>query len=132
MPRPSSSTPTDWELVLMKILWDHPRSSVDGVREVLRSQGLKRSDSAVRKMLQILAEKGLASTETEGRTTYYSPAVKRKRLEKNIFQHLIHGLFGGNQEQFLLRALDETKVTPEVVKRMKEILREQDEDDARS
>lgn len=126
MNRPSSLTPTDWELNLLKILWKSKRSSVDDVRETLREQGFKRSDSAVRKMLNILVEKGLATSEMEGRTTFFTAAVRQNRLEKSMFKHLIQTLFGGDEEVFLLRALDETQATPDVVKRMKEIIQEHD------
>lgn len=126
MNRPASPTPTDWELNLLKILWKSTRCSVDDVREALREQGHKRSDSAVRKMLNILVEKRLASSEMDGRATYYAAAVRQNRLEKSIFKHLIQTLFGGDEEVFLLRALDETQATPEVVKRMKDIIQEKE------
>lgn len=129
MSRPSSSTPTDWELTLLKILWNGKRCSVDDVRETLREKGFKRSDSAVRKMLNILAEKGLASVEAEGRTTYFRPVARQKGVEKGMFRHMIDALFGGDEEVFLLRAMAETKLTPEVVKKMKEIVREHEDEE---
>jgi BlaI family transcriptional regulator, penicillinase repressor len=127
MTRPSSPTPTDWELNLLQVLWESKRCSVDDVRESLRRQGHKRSDSAVRKILNILVEKSLACSEMEGRTTYFSAAIRQERLEKSMFAHLVQTLFGGNEETFLLRAMDESNVTPEVVKRMKEIVSEHDD-----
>ncbi len=129
MSRPTSQTPTDWELFLLQILWDKGASSVDDVREILRSKGLKRSDSAVRKMLQIMVDKKLVKSANKGRTAYYRPAVKRKSMEKSMFQHLIHTLFGGDEEVFLLRALDESSVTQDVVEKMKAKLRDYENHD---
>ncbi len=123
MSRPASTTPTDWELVLLNILWDEGSSSVDEVREVLRSKGIKRSESAIRTVLQAMAEKGWVRGQAEGRTTYYQAAVQRQRVEKTFLQHIIYTVFGGNEMGFLFRALDESKVTPEVVEKMKEMLR---------
>ena len=127
MSRPITSTPTDWELKLLKILWDGKCCSVDDVREVLRNQGLKRSDSAVRKMLHILVEKGLASSEADGRTALYKPLVRQSKIEKGMLRHLIDSLFGGNEEVFLLRAMSETTVSPEIVEKMREMVREHED-----
>ena len=127
MSRPISSTPTDWELKLLKILWDGQCCSVDDVREILRIQGFKRSDSAVRKMLHVLVEKGMAASEPDGKTMLYRPLVRQSKVEKSMLRHLIDSVFGGNEEVFLLQAMNEATVTPEIVEKMREMVREHED-----
>lgn len=123
MGRPASANPTDWEMVLLNILWENGTSSVDEVREILRNRGIKRSESAIRTVLQAMVEKELVKGEAEGRTTFYSAAVQRQKVEKNVLTHLIQTVFGGNEMGFLFRALDESTVTPDVVEKMKDMLK---------
>ncbi len=123
MSRPTSPTPTDWELVLLNILWDEGPLSVDDVRETLRTRDIKRSESAIRTVLQAMVDKGLVKGKAEGRTTFYSAALPRQRVEKKVMRHLIDTVFGGNEIGFLFRALDESKVTTDVVEEMKTMLK---------
>lgn len=124
MGRPELETPTDWELFLLHVLWEHGSSKVDDIREILRAQNIKRSDSALRTILRIMNTKGIVKGVVKDRTTYYEPAVTRPAMEKRFFKHLVKSLFKGNNEEFILRALDETKVTEDVVDKMKEKIKE--------
>lgn len=128
MGRPTTPIPTDWEMRLLKILWKRKKASVDDVREELRELGFKRSDSAVRKMLGILVHKGFAAAEVEGRANYYRAVVRQARVEKNIFQYVAELLFGGSEQQFVLRAMDNTEVNQEIVSKMKEIVTRYEKD----
>lgn len=120
MGRPEKSTPTDWELNLLQILWDLGRVNVDDIREHLRSKGVKRSNSSLRTILRIMLVKGLVNAESINRTLFYTPAIKKPLMEKHYFRHLVKNLFRGNREVFALRVLDEAEVTEELVQKMKE------------
>lgn len=124
MGRPEKEIPTDWELFLLQILWEHGPTKVDDIREILRSQNIKRSESSLRTILLIMQNKGLVQGIILDRITHYEPIVSRLAIEKKFFRHLVKSLFKGNQEEFLLRVMDESKVNDEVVDKMKEKIKE--------
>ncbi len=124
MGRPEMETPTDWELFLLHVLWEHSPAKVDDIREILRSQNIKRSESALRTILTIMQNKGLVKGVFIDRITHYEPIVTKPSIEKRYFRHLVQSLFKGNREEFILRALDESKVTEDIVSKMKEKIKE--------
>jgi BlaI family penicillinase repressor len=121
---PKSETPTEWELELLKIMWDKGKASAEDVRDALEQKGVVRSNSAVRTILRIMVDKGMLKKSMQHRTLMYEPAVKKPAMEKKIFKNLIKGLFGGNQSTFLLRALDETRLTPAVIDEIEQRIQE--------
>ena len=88
MARPRKSILTDWETRLMHIIWEKGETHADEVREELRSQGIRRSDSAVRFTLRVLEEKGFISHVVQNRTYIYSAKLTREQAEKDVIQHL--------------------------------------------
>jgi BlaI family transcriptional regulator, penicillinase repressor len=124
MGRPEREIPTDWELFLLHTLWEHGPAKVDDIREILRSQNIKRSESSLRTILLIMQNKGLVHGVLKDRITHYEPLVSRPIIEKRFFHHMVQSLFKGKQEEFLLRALDESNVNEDVVNKMKEKIKE--------
>lgn len=124
MGRPASENPTDWELVLLNILWEYGQASVDDIREILRSRGIKRSDSALRTILRIMRNKGLVRGEVVERTTIYQPAVKKPAVQKKMTRHLLNTLFLGNKEEFVLHVLSEYSASPEIVAQMETMVKD--------
>ncbi len=122
MARKPSETPTDWELFLIKVLWKGVSMTVDEVREELRIQGIKRSDSALRTILRNMKEKGLVKTEIDNRVTRFQAAIQRNPMEKKIFRHIIETLFDGNQSLFVARVLDESELDAETLRKMEKII----------
>ena len=122
--RPATATPTDWEMDLLHLFWENGSLTVDDVREILRAKKLKRSDSSIRTTLKAMVQKGLLKTELKDRVTYYAAAVKQERIEKKFFNHIIDSMFKGNQAAFILRALDESNITPEVVENLENIIKQ--------
>ncbi len=122
MARKKSETPTDWELFLMKQLWRLEEATVDQVRETLRKQDIKRSESALRTTLQTMTKKGLVKAKKKENATHYTATVQRNPMEKRIFSHLINTLFEGNRENFVLSALNQTDATPEILQTLKKKL----------
>jgi predicted transcriptional regulator len=120
MGRPTSNTPTDWELFLLQTIWEIEPSSVEQIQSTLRKKGIIRSESSLRTILRIMTEKELIKGEVINKATHYTALVKRPAVERTYFHHLVENLFKGNQEKFLLRVLDETEITDEVVQKMQE------------
>lgn len=122
MARPVSELPTDWEFTLLDILWDKGQCSVDDVRETLREEGIKRSDSSIRTILRNMSGKGYVLVTSKGRTSYYKPAVLRNQMEKTVFRHMAQTLYNGKQDRLLMRLIEETRITPTLSRKIKTLL----------
>ncbi len=122
MNRPQSPTPTDWELMLLKVLWNSGPKKADEIREILRGQGIERSDSSIRTILRTMDDKGWVRITQQGKAGVYHANVDRKNMEKKIFNHITHVLFDGDTEGFALRAFETTDLDENVIEKMQEIL----------
>lgn len=124
MPRPRKPVLTDWETKIMRIIWEKGSTHADEIRETLRSQGIRRSDSAIRCTLRILEKKGVITHTVKNRTFIYTPRLTRHQAERDVIRHVTNLFYPDSPGSFALRVLDETKLTPEVIQRIREKLRE--------
>jgi BlaI family transcriptional regulator, penicillinase repressor len=124
MPRPPKSILTDWETKLMHIIWENDNTSADDIREQLRSENIKRSDSAIRKTLRVMEEKGYIHHTIHNRTYLYKPSIPKKEVERDAIKYISNLFFKNSPGTLAMRALDESELTPELVEQMKKKLEE--------
>lgn len=120
MNRPRKSILTEWETKLMHIIWGKGRASSDEIREILREEGIRRSDSALRKTLRVMEAKGVLQHTVENRTFFYESLLKQNQAEKDVIHYLSRLFFGDSVSSMVCRALDEAELTPDVVEKMKQ------------
>jgi len=124
MARPSKPILTEWETKIMRIIWSLKETYADVVRETLREQGIKRSDSAIRSTLRVLEKKGFVTHETRNRTFFYTPILTQQQAESEAVHYMKKVFFSDSPGTLALRVLDETELTPEVLKKMRTLLKE--------
>lgn len=129
MARPTRKILTEWETQIMRIIWDKGKTYADEIRETLREQGFRRSDSAIRCTLRILEKKGIISHITKSRTFIYSPILTQEQAESDVVNYLKKVFFPDSPGKLALRVLDETELTPEEIQLMKEKLEEAKKND---
>lgn len=122
MPRPKSPTLTEGELRLMQILWDKGSGTVSDVAAALpRRRGL--AYNTVLTTLRILEAKGYVGRRKDGRAHVYSPLVDRASARKSALRHLVSRFFDDSPELLVLNLLDDEKVDPEELSRLKAAIR---------
>lgn len=119
---------TDWEAKLMSIIWQKGSACSDDIREALREEGIKRSDSAIRKTLRVMEEKGALSHTIENRTYIYHPLMKQHKVQGDVIRYLSALFFHGSIGSMALRALDEADLSPDVILEMRKKLDEAEKD----
>ncbi len=124
MARPQKSILTEWETVIMQIVWEKGKTYADEIREILRSKGFKRSDSAIRSTLRILEKKEALTHITQDRTFIYSPVLSREQAESDAVHYMKNVFFPNSPGALAMRVLDETELTPDVIEKMQEMLKE--------
>jgi len=122
MNRKVQSILTECETRLMHIIWDQGSATAAEIRKALERQGMKRSDSAIRKTLRVMEEKEAIQHEEQDRTFIYHPVLDQRTAEQKGIEYISRLLFGGSPACLALRALDEADLTPEMIKEIRKIL----------
>ena len=83
------------------------------------------TDMAIRRLLQILEEKGWLKRRKEGRAMVYSPKQSRKKAGASAFKHVLDTFYGGSVTDALAAHFsDKEKITPEQLDRIQELIRD--------
>lgn len=102
---------------IMAVLYDLEEATVQEVRERLPDPP---GASAVRKMLDILEEKGLARHRSEGLRHVYRPAVPRDSASRSLLRRVVDIFFDGSTEEAMVALMDvhDSELTPEALDRI--------------
>jgi predicted transcriptional regulator len=110
MPRKSTSRPTDAELVILRVLWDHGPGTV---REVQSHLGDGVGYTTVLKMLQIMTEKALVGRDETQRAHVYRALVGEEQTQQHLLGDLVDRAFQGSTARLVMQALSTRRATPE-------------------
>jgi predicted transcriptional regulator len=120
MARKPSSTPTDAELRLLRLLWsDGPLAAAD-ITERLCTPKLAKN--TVLTTLKVLEEKGFVTHHTEGRTFIYSAAVDPKSVRRNAVAGMVSRFFQDSPKDLILHLLDEECIDDAQAARIRALL----------
>jgi BlaI family transcriptional regulator, penicillinase repressor len=104
--------PTEAELAILRVLWDHGPSTVRQVREILNRERPTGYTTAL-KLLQIMAVKGLVVRDESARSHVYRPRHSADSTQRQLVRDLLDRAFGGARTKLVLQALSGTRATPE-------------------
>jgi predicted transcriptional regulator len=121
MPPKKSSTLTEAELRLMKILWQRGESAVGDLVSAM-PEGASLAYNSVLTTIRILEQKGYVQHRQEGRAYIYSPCVAEYEASRTEIRHMMQRFFGNSRERLLLSLLGDDEVSPEELKRLKEAI----------
>ena len=96
--------PTDAELAILRVLWEHGPTTVRQVHEAMASDR-DTGYTTTLKLMQIMAEKGLVTRDESARTHIYTARVSRDRTLRQLVNDLIDRAFGGSAAALVLQAL---------------------------
>jgi predicted transcriptional regulator len=119
---------TDREADVMQVLWEHGPSVVAEVRERLTDE---LAYTTVQTVLRTLEAKGYVGHDEEGRGHRYHASVKQHMARKNALAHLTNKLFKGSAELLFSHLVSDQKLSPEQIRRMRELLAEEPDKDKR-
>ena len=93
------------ESQIMEILYRRRRATVEEIRAELPDAP---SPSSVRKLLEIMIERGLLAREYDGPRYSYFPAVKPERASRSALKQLVHTFFDNSPSSAIAALLDMT------------------------
>ena len=123
MARKQSTTLTDGELRLMRVLWSKARATVS---EVVGALPDKRSPAynTVLTLLRILERKGYVRHEKSGRAFVYYPVIDRNWARRSAVKRLVSQLFDNSPGLLLMNVLEHDEVDAEELVQLRELLGE--------
>ena len=122
MPRPDKSRPTDAELEILQVLWEHGPATVRQVFDVLSAGGRQTGYTTVLKLMQIMFDKGFVTRDEAQRSHIYSAKLKQQSTQRQFVRDMLDKVFGGATEQLVLQALNAKKVSPEELAGIRKLL----------
>jgi len=119
MPRKNTSRPTDAELAILAVLWEHGPCTV---REVHGQLDGEVGYTTVLKFLQIMTEKGLVERDETQRAHIYVAAKPREETQGNLVRDLTARAFAGSASKLVMRALSSERTSPEELDEIRQLL----------
>jgi predicted transcriptional regulator len=123
MARRRSTTLTDGEARLMQVLWDRQPATVAEVAARVKSNRPVHY-STVQTMLRILETKGYVTHEKSGRAFTYRTLVDQTQARRSALSHLVSGLFNNSPSLLVLNVLEDARIAPDELDRLKQLIRE--------
>jgi len=96
--------PTDAELEILSVLWEHGPCTVRQVHDLLASNP-PRGYTTVLKLLQIMSEKGLVRRDERQRAHIYEAALTNEEVRRSLLGHLMDKAFDSSASQLIMQAL---------------------------
>lgn len=118
--------PTDSELEILQLLWEHGPLTVRDLNDKL-NKSRKVGYTTSLKMMQIMTEKGMLIRDTEQRSHIYSPVLQPAHVQSNIVDHILKTVFMGDRSKLVLQALGNSTVSKEELSELRAILQKMEE-----
>jgi len=117
--------PTEAELAILRVLWTLGPATVRQVNEYL-SAGTERDVgyTTTLKLMQIMADKGLATRDESGRTHVYAPRVSQDQTQRQLVSDLMDKAFGGSAAALVLQALSAHPASPAELEEIQRLIAE--------
>jgi predicted transcriptional regulator len=115
--------PTESELEILQILWQHGPSSVRFVNELLNEKR-EVGYTTTLKIMQIMTEKGLVSRDTSSRTHVYDSVAKEKDTQTSLLDTFIEKTYRGSAMKLVMQALGQKKASADDLEKLKAIIDE--------
>lgn len=122
MPKLTTVDLTRRESQIMEILYRRRRATVEDIRSELPEAP---SPSSVRKLLEIMIDRGLLAREYDGPRYVYFPAVKPEQASRSALRQLVRTFFDNSPGSAIAALLDmsSTQLSADEYRRLSSLLK---------
>ncbi|MEH6304637.1 BlaI/MecI/CopY family transcriptional regulator [Olivibacter sp. CPCC 100613] len=113
--------PTESELEILKILWEHGDCTVRQVHEHI-SPDKEVGYTTMLKLMQIMHTKGLVERDESSKTHIYRALVSRDAAEQQLVNKFIKDLFDGSAARLVMQALGNHRASNSELEKIRELL----------
>jgi len=121
--RRKSTTLTEQELEIMKIVWQRERATVRDVYEDLLERR-KIAYTTVMTMMKILAQKKYLRKTQEDRAYVYQPTKPKNQVIKGMVREFVNRVFNGSAEPLLVHLMEDRKLSGKDLEEISRMIRE--------
>ncbi len=115
--------PTDSELEILHVLWQHGPATVRAVNDELGQR--RRAEvgyTTTLKLLQLMLDKGLARRDDEGRSHVYRAAVREQDTQNLLLDKFVAATFGGSALKLVMQALGNRQTSADELAQLRRLL----------
>ena len=123
MPRYPSSQPTEVELQILRILWEHGPSTAREIHNQLAGERETNYSTTV-KMLSVMLDKKLVKRDETVRPQVYRTVATQDRTQERMLKDLIRKAYDGSVGSLVMQALSSQKSSPEELAEIRRLLNE--------
>ena len=113
--------PTESELQILQVLWQHGPSTVRFVNDTL-AEKKEVGYTTTLKLMQIMTDKGLVVRDTSQRTHIYKPTFAQTETQKSLVQDFVQNAFQGSAKNLILHALGNHKASKNELLEIKKLI----------
>jgi predicted transcriptional regulator len=122
--RPRSSTLTDQELEIMKVVWQRERATVRDVYETLLEHR-KIAYTTVMTMMKILEEKKYLKKTQEDRAYVYRPTKPKNQVIRGMVREFVDRVFNGSAEPLLAHLIEDERLEKKDLEELARMIRKE-------
>ncbi len=122
MTKNTTPKPTDAELKVLQILWEHGPSSVRFVNDKL-NEVKEVGYTTTLKIMQIMADKELVKRNTESRTHIYESLIEEDATQKQLLKKFVDATFRGSAMKLVMQALGSHEASEDELQKIKELIK---------
>jgi len=120
MPHPK---PTDGELAILHILWEHGTCTVKEIHRSL-AEGRDLPYTTVLSALQSMHDKGLVQRDSSQRQHVYRAALEEKEARRTLVDDLLDKAFRGSALELVAHALESERTSLEDLETLRRLIAE--------
>ena len=113
--------PTDSELEILHVIWQHGPSPVRFINDELK----RKKDvgyTTTLKIMQIMTEKGLLERREQGRRHIYSSVLQEQEVQKVLLGKFLETTFEGSAMKMVMQALGNHRASATELKELKALI----------
>ncbi len=115
----------DLELKILNVLWERGPSTVRDVLDALPGKP-QPAYTTILTMLRLMHEKGYLDRDERGKAHLYSARLRETNVKRGLLRGLLDSAFGGSAEALLVRLLEDERVSPAELARVRRLIDERE------
>ncbi len=123
MSRRRLETPTEVELEILQILWDHQPMTVREIVDVL-NEGRPRAYTSILSMLNIMFEKRMVTRTMQGRAHVYRAEMSKDQTLGGFVKDLLGRAFRGSTTTLISQVLEQSQPSVEELKLIRQAIQQ--------
>ncbi|MCC9167329.1 BlaI/MecI/CopY family transcriptional regulator [Pontibacter harenae] len=113
--------PTEAELEILQVLWQHGPSTVRFVHEEL-SKTKDAGYTTTLKFMQLMAEKGMLEADKTNRSHIYRPLLEEEQTQRQLLDRFLDSTFRGAAMKMVMQALGNHEASKEELDEIRNLL----------